>query len=292
MLDVKEIADRIYRLETPVSGMPYLPVVYLIKESEGVLIEPGPSSAIPLIREGMEYLGMNDLAYIIPTHFHLDHVGGAGGLAELFPRAKVVIHPLGVKHALDPSRFIESTKMVWGDDFQEYSGHIAPVKEFQLKVPEDGEIVKVDGRELEIIYAPGHAPHQIVILDHKVRGLFCGEALGLPWHHMPAVAPPRFDLEIYLETTEKLRLLDTRMLFVSHGGLELEPDEMISRAAESARICGDIILNALKQGVNHEVTQQRIADYVIGSTGLELNEVDLLVIVGGYTMHFKRRGLV
>lgn len=292
MLDVKEIAEKTYRLETPVPEMPYLPVVYLITELDGVLIEPGPSSAIPLIREGMEYLGMNDLAYIVPTHFHLDHAGGAGGLAQLFPRAKVMIHPRGVKHALDPSRFIQSTKMVWGDDFETRFGPITPVRECQLEVPEDGEIINVDGRELEIIYAPGHAPHQIVILDHKVQGLFCGEALGLPWHHMPAVAPPRFDLETYLGTIEKLRLLDTRMLFVSHGGLELEPEEMISRAAESAVVCRNIILNDLKQGMSPEATGNRIADYVTRSTGLQLSETDLLVIVGGYTMAFKSMGLL
>ena len=292
MLDVKEVAERIYRIETPVPGMPYFPVAYLITELDGVLIEPGPSSGIPLIREGMEHLGMNDLSYIIPTHFHLDHAGGAGGLAQLFPRARVMIHPRAVKHALDPSQFIESTKMVWGDDFETRFGPITPVREYQLQVPEDGEIINIDGRELEIIYAPGHAPHQIVILDHKVKGLFCGEALGLPWHHMPAVAPPRFDLETYLETIEKLRLLDIRMLFVSHGGLELEPEKIISRAAESAVVCRDIILNDLKQGINPEVTRKSITDYVTRSAGVQLSEADLLVIIGGYTMAFQSMGLL
>src|SRR4030042_1306354 len=292
MLDMKEVAERIYRIETPVPGMPYLPVAYLIAELDGVLIEPGPSSAISLIREGMKHLGMNHLAYSIPTHFHLDHAGGAGELAQLFPRAKVVIHHRAVKHALDPSQFIESTKMVWGDDFETRFGPITPVRESQLQVPEDGEIINVDGRELEIIYAPGHAPHQIVILDHKVKGLFCGEALGLPWHHMPAVAPPRFDLETYLATIEKLRQLDTRMLFVSHGGLELEPEKIIARAAESAVVCRDIILNDLKQGINPEATKKSIEDYVTRSTGLQLSETDLLVIVGGYTMAFQSMGLL
>jgi glyoxylase-like metal-dependent hydrolase (beta-lactamase superfamily II) len=292
MLDVEEIAERIYRLETPVPGTPYAPVVYLITESDGVLIEPGPSYAIPLIREGMEHLGMNDLAYIIPTHFHLDHAGGAGELAQLFPRAKVVIHPRGAKHALDPSQFIKSTKMVWGDDFETRFGPITPVRERQLQVPEDGEIINVNGRELEIIYAPGHAPHQIVILDRKVKGLFCAEALGLPWHHMPPVAPPRFDLETYLETIERLKLLDTRMLFVSHGGLELEPEKIIARAAESAVVCRDIILSDLKQGLNSNATRDSIADYVTSSTGLQLTETDLLVIIGGYTMAFQSMGLV
>jgi len=292
MLDVEEIAERIYRLEAPVPGMPYVPVAYLITESDGVLIEPGPSSAIPLIREGMKHLGMNDLAYIVPTHFHLDHAGGAGELSQLFPRAKVVIHPRGAKHALDPSQFIKSTKMVWGDDFETRFGPITPVREHQLQVPEDGEIINVDGRELEIIYAPGHAPHQIVILDHKAEGLFCAEALGLPWHHMPAVAPPRFDLETYLETIDKLRLLDTRMLFVSHGGLELEPEKIIARAAESAVVCRDIILSDLKQGMNPEATRNSIADYVTRSTGLQLTETDFLVIIGGYTIAFQSMGLV
>ncbi len=88
MPQIEQVADEIYRLETPLAGTTTPFSVYLIKGTEGILIEPGPASALPQIREGMEKLGMKDLAYIIPTHIHVDHAGGAGALARLFPQAR------------------------------------------------------------------------------------------------------------------------------------------------------------------------------------------------------------
>ena len=77
MIDVREVADKVYRFETPIAGMFYTPVVYLIDAPGGVLIEPGPAAAMPSIQEAMARLGMKDLSYIIPTHIHVDHGGGA-----------------------------------------------------------------------------------------------------------------------------------------------------------------------------------------------------------------------
>lgn len=297
MVDIKEVAHKVYRLETSVPGMNTVFAVYLISESDGVLIEPGPAAAIPSIQDGMKQLGMEDLAYIIPTHIHMDHAGGMGTLAELFPGAKVLVHPRGVKHAVDPSRLINSTKMVFGNDFELRFGPIAPVQESQILVPEDGEIISINGRELQIIYAPGHAPHHMVIFDHSLKGLFCGEALGFPSQGaeiflLPAVAPPSFDQDLYLETIERLRQLETQMLFYSHGGVELEPDKLISMAAENTRIFGDMVLAGLKEGLALEAISRRIGDHFISKYGRKVNEIDVEVIVGGYAIYFNSKGLV
>jgi len=294
---VEEVAEKIYRLETPIPGTSTIFAVYLIHESEGVLLEPGPAAALPQIRQGMSHLGMRDLAYIIPTHIHVDHAGGTGALAQLFPQATVLVHPAGVKHAVDPSRLIESTKMAFGPDFEDRLGTIVPIPESQIEVPEDGEIILINGRELQIIYAPGHAPHHMAIFDRSVEGIFCGEALGLPGQDdklfpLPAVAPPGFDQELYLETMEMLRQLGPRMLFYSHGGVGQEPDALISMAAESTRVFGDIILKALKEGETLEAISSKMEEYVTSSFGVRLDHVDLAMMVGGYTLYFNKKGLV
>jgi len=290
---VEEVADKIYWFKTtlPAVSIPF--AVYLIRESEGVLIEPGPSVIIPSIQEAMEYLGMRNLDYIIPTHIHVDNGGGAGSLAQLFPHAKVVIHPHGAKHLVDPSKLIEGTKMVWGNNFASYLGPIAPVPESQLKITADGEIISVGDRELQILYAPGHAPHQIAIFDRSVGGLFCGEALGgATKHQMPAVAPPSFDLEVYVATIEKLRQLGARLLFYSHGGAWEKPERLISTAAEKARMYGDMILNALRQGQKPEDISRSIGDYIMDRFGARIAGMDLQTTVDGYAIYFKRKGLV
>jgi len=268
---------------------------YLIREPDGVLIEPGPASAVPAIREAMAQLGMDDLAYIIPTHIHVDHAGGSGDLARLFPRAKVIAHPRGAKHMIDPSSLIESTKMVWGPGYEDNLGPILPIPESQVKVPDDGEIITVDSRELQIIYAPGHAPHHMVIFDRSIRGLFCGEAIGLPGRGVepvliPTVAPPSFDQELYLETMEKLKQLDARSLFFSHGEVVHEPDRLISQAIENTTAFGDIMLQAMKEGATPDEMSRRIADYASG-LGIELDEIELTMIVGGYAVYYSSKGL-
>jgi glyoxylase-like metal-dependent hydrolase (beta-lactamase superfamily II) len=298
MLDIKEVADRIYRFETGLSAMTSLFTVYLIKENQGVVIEPGPAALVPRIQEAMKKVGMKELAYIMPTHIHVDHAGGAGKLAQLYPEAKVVVHPAGVKHVVNPSRLIESTKTVFGEDFEAGFGPILPVPESQIKSVTDGEIIKVDGRELQIIYAPGHAPHHIVIFDRSVKGIFCGEALGIPGGEgdrilLPAVAPPSFDQEIYLETMEKLRKLNARVLFYAHGGVVgHDADKLITQAEENTRILGDIILNALKEGGTNEDVTRRIREYASRRFAMTLTDMDLALTIGGYEVYYKKKGIL
>ena len=298
MVELKKVADKIYRFETMLSVMTSPFTVYLIKESQGVVIDPGPAALVPRIQEAMKQLGMNDLAYIIPTHIHVDHAGGAGKLAQLYPGAKVLFHPAGLKHAVDPSKLIESTRKVFGEDFEIGFGPILPVPESQIKSVEDGEIITVGNRDLQIIYAPGHAPHHIAIFDRSVKGIFCGEALGLPGGKdkqipLPAVAPPSFDQETYIQTMEKLRKLNARILFYSHGGVVgYDVDRLITQAEENTRILGDIILKALKEGGTIGEINRRVKEIENSHFGMDLTEMDLALTIGGYEVYYRKKGLV
>ncbi len=298
MVELKKVADKIYRFETMLSVMTSPFTVYLIKESQGVVIDPGPGALVPRIQEAMKKLGMKNLAYIIPTHIHVDHAGGAGKLAQLYPGAKVLVHPAGLKHAVDPSKLIESTRKVFGEDFEIGFGPILPVPESQIKSVEDGEIITVGNRDLQIIYAPGHAPHHIAIFDRSVKGIFCGEALGLPGGKdkqipLPAVAPPSFDQETYIQTMEKLRKLNARVLFYSHGGVVgYDVDRLITQAEENTRILGDIILKALKEGGTNEDVARRIKEYASRRFDMDLTDMDLALTIGGYEVYYKKKGLV
>ena len=298
MVELKKVADKIYRFETMLSVMTSPFTVYLIKESQGVVIDPGPAALVPRIQEAMKKLGMKDLAYIIPTHIHVDHAGGAGKLAQLYPGAKVLVHPAGLKHVVDPSKLIQSTKTVFGDDFEAGFGPILPVPESQIKSVEDGEIITVGNRDLQIIYAPGHAPHHIAIFDRSVKGIFCGEALGLPGGKdkqipLPAVAPPSFDQETYIQTMEKLRKLNARVLFYSHGGVVgYDVDRLITQAEENTRILGDIILKALKEGGTNEDVTRRIKEYASRRFDMDLTDMDLALTIGGYEVYYRKKGLL
>ena len=294
MIDIRKLTDEIYWIEARLPQVvPSTFVVYFIRGPKGVVLDPGPASLVPQILEAMQSLGLKDLAYIMPTHIHVDHAGAIGKLAQLYPNAKVVIHPAGVKHVIDPSRLIESTKTVFGPDFEVGLGRILPVPESQIKIPQDGEIITIDGRELQIIHSPGHAPHHIAIFDRSVQGLFCGEALGLMGggsqpRVLPAVAPPGFDQEVYLETMEKLRKLRPQLLFYAHGGVGWQPDELITLAAENTRLLGDLILKALKSGKNTEAIGSMVKEAARSHFGIELSDMDVAMTVGGYGTYFNK----
>jgi len=288
MGNIEEVAENTYRIEVLIPKIDTVFTVYFVREGKGVLIEPGPTSIIPSIQQAMRQLGMADLAYIIPTHIHVDHAGAIGSLAQLFPRAKILLHPRGAKHVIDPSRLIDSTKMAFGNDFENLYGPIVPVPESQVETPRDGQRISINERELQIIYAPGHAPHHFAVFDHKTKGLFSGEALGYPLpgaklSPFPAAAPPSFNMEEYLESMEKLRELNPRIIFYSHDGVGKNPEQLITQAAENTKIVGDIILKTLREGYSNEAVKSRLRE----SFGAD-EEMTFM----GFVLYFKKRGLV
>jgi glyoxylase-like metal-dependent hydrolase (beta-lactamase superfamily II) len=261
---------------------------YLIRDKKGVLLEPGPTSALPAIQQAMRQLGMKDLAYIIPTHVHMDHAGAIGSLSQLFPRAKILVHPRGAKHVIDPSRLIESTRMAFGDGFEKLYGSILPVPETQVETPGDGEKISVNARELQIVYSPGHAPHHLAVFDHKTKGLFSGEALGFPLpganiSPLPAAAPPSFDMVEYLESMEKLRKLHPRLIFYSHNGVGKNPEQLIPQATENTKIVGNIILKSLREGHGTEAVRSKLQEAI--------GVVDEMALMG-FILYFQKKGLL
>ena len=291
MEGLTEVGDRTYRLEVPVDGALVPNVSYFIADGDGALIEPGPSAAVPAIQSAIEHLGLSKLAYIIPTHIHVDHAGGAGALAVLLPKAEVLAHPRGAKHLANPTRLVATTKRIYGDDVESRSGPVLPVPESRIKIIEDGDTVIVGARTLQVIHAPGHSPDHFAILDRSLNGLFCGEALGLPPHLLPSVAPYAFDQEAYLHTIEKLRKLHPRTIFYSHGEVDTEPERAFSTALENTHIYGKMVLEGIRNGDSSRDIALRFAADVRNRFGLSFGPEGSELFVMGYSMDYEKKGL-
>ena len=74
-------------------------------EVDDVLIDPGPSSCLPVL---LEALGDSRPRALLLTHIHLDHAGAAGSLVQRWPELEVYVHERGAPHMVDPARLIES----------------------------------------------------------------------------------------------------------------------------------------------------------------------------------------
>jgi glyoxylase-like metal-dependent hydrolase (beta-lactamase superfamily II) len=284
MAQVEQLIDGIYRLERQAVGhVDTIFAVYFIKDGGGAIVEPGPGVIVPDIQEATRELGILSPQYIIPTHIHLDHAGGSGRLAEVFPDTKIVVNRQGARHITEPSRLIKSTRMAFGDDFEAAFGPILPVPEERLKIVGDGDRLTLGSRQLLIISTPGHAGHHIAIFDAKTRGLFSGESLGLiygpGYPPLPAVAPPSFDLELYL-------------IFYSHGTVADEPDRLIEAVMDNTRLVGDFILSDLRAGQSQEAIISHVGDYLRHQFNAPIDGYELQSNVGGYIHYFRKKGLV
>jgi glyoxylase-like metal-dependent hydrolase (beta-lactamase superfamily II) len=296
MAQITEVAQNIYLIEleeSPLLGIPEKP--YLLADDIPVLIEPGSTTTASKLLTSSKELGLSleNIAYIIPTHIHVDHGGGSGYLAQHLPQAKVVLHPKAAAHMIDPSRLIQGTRLVFGENFEEAFGPILPVPQSQIHVANEGEIIRLAKRELRIVFSPGHASHHISIQDSLTQGLFCGEALGLlsanvPGVVLPAAAPP-FDLELYVETIEKIRNLYPKLLFYSHDGVSSDVERLIREAKENSLAFGNIIHNALEAGEDEQKIMERLSEYIKG----HFHEVGLpgafLVSVFGFIDYFRNK---
>ncbi len=305
MTDVSEVADGIFQIETDEAntlgtlGLPRCSMIYFIVSivsGQTALVETGPAVVAPAVLDAIRQLGHypSRLSYILLTHIHLDHAGGAGTVARQFPQLQVLVHQRGAKHLMDPSRLIEGTRQAFGERFEDEYGPILPIPERQVRAVEDGEVIPLGERELRISYASGHAPHQMCIYETKSQGIFSGEALGTPQIGNSIVMPVAgFDLDAALETIDKLSKLEPKIVFCSHGGVSREAARLIQSVRVNTKAYGDIILEAMRAGEEKEQMAQRLESYQIERAPGEyqLGEPRFDHIISWYVAHFKRKGI-
>ena len=300
MAKLRAVANRVYKIQGTIPTAVGIFTGYIIDEGPGAVIDPGPGACAPQLLEAMDDLEMVDPAFIIVTHVHMDHAGSCGELAARFPNARVVVHPEGKGHLADPRGLIRSTQKTYGEDFEHVYGAIQSVPEGRLCPATDGETFWLDGRPLEVIHAPGHAPHHMVVFDRNERGLFCGEALGTPVKSgrpivLPCAAPPSFDVEVYLATVEKLARLKPRQLFYAHDQADdsvgREPEALISSVKENTRE----LLTVVKEGMQNQLTIEGlnsfVADHFARAHGMDRAEFEGPITVAGFMHYLNRNAL-
>ncbi|MFC6943053.1 MBL fold metallo-hydrolase [Salinirubellus sp. GCM10025818] len=197
--------------------------VYLLDAEEPAVIETGIGTEWEAIVGAMETVGIapEELAYVAPTHVHLDHAGGAGYLAEACPNAEVVIHEIGAPHLVDPGRLWEGTKRAVGDQIRHYA-EPKPVPEERIREVTDGDLIDLGDHELAVHHVPGHAPHQVVHYDPANDAVFTADAAGIYVPDMDAVKPttppPNFDVPQAVDDTRTIADLGPSVLCYSHFG--------------------------------------------------------------------------
>ncbi|MFC4550260.1 MULTISPECIES: MBL fold metallo-hydrolase [Halorussus] len=222
----------LYYLDTGMYDTDEYGAVYIYDAERPAVVETGIGTHVDYIFDALDELDIarEDVEVIAPTHVHLDHAGGAGFLAEACPNADVYVHEIGAPHLVDPSRLVEGTKAAVGDQW-EYYVEPEPVPEDRIVELTDGDSIDLGDHNLDVHYAPGHAPHQVVFHDTDDDALVAGDAAGIwvPSEEMirQTSPPSNFDLERCIEDAEMIRDLDPEVLLYTHfGPRENEPGAM------------------------------------------------------------------
>jgi glyoxylase-like metal-dependent hydrolase (beta-lactamase superfamily II) len=180
-----------------------------------VLIDPGPSSCLPVL---LEALGDWRPRALLLTHIHLDHAGASGSLVERWPDLEVYVHERGVAHMVDPSRLIESATRLYGDDMDRLWGEMKPVPEDNLTVLSGGE--RLLGGEFEVAYTPGHASHHVSYLHDGTAYVGDTGGVRITDHTMtvPPTPPPDIDVEAWHESIGLIAAWKPERLAITHFG--------------------------------------------------------------------------
>jgi glyoxylase-like metal-dependent hydrolase (beta-lactamase superfamily II) len=184
-------------------------------EVEGFVVDPGPTTALDALLEGLE--GEQPRGLLL-THIHLDHAGATGVLVRRFPDLSVYVHERGAPHLVDPSKLLASAKRVYGEEMESLWGEFAAVPEGNVRPLAGGE--RIDGFRVE--YTPGHAIHHVTYLHEATGDAYVGDVAGVripPHEHTYApTPPPDIDIPVWLESIELVRRLDPGALCLTHFG--------------------------------------------------------------------------
>lgn len=247
---------------------------YVLLGDDITLVETGPSPSVPRVLAGLEELEIQKekVAYVVLTHIHLDHAGGAGLLLQECPNAQVIVHEKGKRHLADPSRLIQGAKAVYGEAFDELFDPILPIPEERLETKTDGDKLTLSkNRKLTFYDTPGHAKHHLGIHDSLSNGIFTGDTAGIRYHqtedhgltfYLPTTSPNQFDPDAMLDCINRFRDMNPSCLYFGHFGKTEDPDQTFDQVSSWIPVFVSEAKDALEQGQGLEGVQQRLHNRV------------------------------
>jgi glyoxylase-like metal-dependent hydrolase (beta-lactamase superfamily II) len=224
---------------------PLFDAAYLMVENgRGAFIDCGTQHSIPAMLAALEGQGLApaQVDWLILTHVHLDHAGGAGALMRELPNARLAVHPRGAPHMIDPTRLVAGATAVYGEEEIARSyGEIVPVAADRVRVLADGDVVDLAGRPLLCIDTPGHARHHLCVWDERSRSWFTGDTFGLSYREfdnaegapfvIPTTSPVQFEPEPLKASIRRMLASAPEAMHLTHYG----------RVGDVARLANDLI---------------------------------------------------
>ncbi len=257
---------------------PILAAIHMIvDEGRVAFVDTGSNDSLPNALAALDKLGLGREAvdYVILTHIHLDHAGGAGSLMREFPNAKLVVHPRGSRHMAEPSKLVAGVTAVYGQEYVEkVYGDILPIAAERIIDAHEGLTLQLGSRELLCIDTPGHAKHHICIVDKKAKAIFTGDMFGLSYREFdvdgrqyvfPTTTPTQFDPAEMHASIDRLMSYQPEAMYLTHYA---QLTDLPGKAAALHRQLDAIVAigeAAAGEGeARHAAVKQGLTDYLLG----------------------------
>ncbi len=285
----------------------------LLAGDEAAFIDVGTAFSVPRLLQVLaeKNIPRQQVRYVMVTHVHLDHAGGAGSLLRELPEAQLIVHPRGAAHMIDPAKLITGAAAVYGEArFRALYGEIIPVSAARVIEAADGFQLALNGRPLLFLDTPGHARHHYCIYDETSRGIFTGDTFGLSYREFdsalgpfifPTTTPVQFEPEAMHASIERLLTLRAERLYLTHYGCVDDPPRLAARLhvlidqfvdfARTVNAVGDARQQVLEQGVSAILLQVLDAHgcTLTRARALELLAVDVRLNAQGLAVWLDRQ---
>ena len=256
------VKGSVHMIDAEYQGVRGVLGTYVVRGERTAVIDPGPMASIPGIIEGLRRLGVErgSLAYVAPTHIHLDHAGGSWRLLELFPEARLYVHPRGAPHMVEPSRLEAAARQLLGDMVDSY-GEIKGVPAGRVMESRDGEVLDLGGVTVQAVWTPGHSSHHQSYLVPEDGVAMLGDAGGLYSAESEMIVPttpPPFNPPKAVESLERLIALGPELVCYGHFGFAGEGVEKLEAYKRQILLWSRIVEEGLKEGLGLEELYGRI----------------------------------
>lgn len=301
-------------IETGYTGRDGFAAAYLMREGDrAAFVETNTNRAVPRLLSALEAegLGPDTVEYVIITHVHLDHAGGASALMEACPNATLLAHPRAAPHVIDPAKLVKSAQAVYGEDeFHKMYGEIRPVPAERVRIMQDGETLSFGERTLTFLHTRGHANHHFCVLDSH-SGIFTGDSFGLVYPALqsdglfafPSTSPTDFDAPEAKRSLDRILATGAERAFLTHFGEQRELQAIAAELHRQLDIYGALADEAFESDLDsdaiEELCQKRVRalfDELLAGHGLagdkavrELLETDMDLNAQGVAFSVAKR---
>lgn len=192
-------------------------------------VECYTSHAVPVLMDALSRAGKKpeDVHYVIVTHAHLDHAGGASALLAACPNATLLAHPRAARHLIAPEKLVKSATAVYGEEhFRKVYGTILPIPESRVRILQDGDTFTLGNATMAAYHTAGHAKHHLVVHDPETGTVYTGDTFGLVYPRLQrgktfafaSTSPTDFDAERAHESLDRVLGLGEKTASPTHFG--------------------------------------------------------------------------